>query len=133
MDHAGLLNEFIESGIQCYIIEKQSNKEIDEMERTIKKNYKEYKEIDKSKILRASIEEINELLKQEGFSGEVILTEGHSPDSISYVTEDNEAIIGDLTPIEQIMDDKKSEENWNHIKEKKVSRIYPSHANIFEI
>ena len=103
------------------------------MERTIKKNYKDYKEIDKSKILRASIEEINELLKQEGFSGEVILTEGHSPDSISYVTEDNEAIIGDLTPIEQIMDDKKSEENWNHIKEKKVSKIYPSHANIFEI
>ena len=133
MDHAGLLSEFIESGIQCYIIEKQSDKEIDEMERTIKKNYKDYKEIDKSKILRASIEEINELLKQEGFSGEVILTEGHSPDSISYVTEDNEAIIGDLTPIEQIMDDKKSEENWNHIKEKKVRRIYPSHANIFEI
>ena len=133
MDHAGLLSEFIESGIQCYIIEKQSDKEIDEMERTIKKNYKDYKEIDKSKILRASIEEINELLKQEGFSGEVILTEGHSPDSISYVTEDNEAIIGDLTPIEQIMDDKKSEEDWNHIKEKKVNIIYPSHANIFEI
>jgi glyoxylase-like metal-dependent hydrolase (beta-lactamase superfamily II) len=133
MDHAGLLSEFIESRIQCYLVGKQSYKEIDEMERTIKKNYKEYKEIDKSKIKRASIEEINELLKQEGFSGEVIITEGHSPDSISYITEDNEAIIGDLTPIEQIMDDKKSEENWNHIKEKKVSRIYPSHANIFEI
>jgi glyoxylase-like metal-dependent hydrolase (beta-lactamase superfamily II) len=133
MDHAGLVSEFIESGIQCYLLEKQSDKEIDEMERTIRKNYKEYKEIDKSKIRRVSIEEINELLNKEGFSGEVILTNGHSPDSISYITEDNEAIIGDLTPIEQIMDDKKSEENWRRIREKKVKRIYPSHANVFEI
>ena len=103
------------------------------MERTIKKNYKDYKEIDKSKIKRVSIEEINQVLNQEGFLGEVILTNGHSPDSISYITEDNEAIIGDLIPIEQIMDDKKSEENWKRIREKKARKIYPSHANIFEI
>jgi glyoxylase-like metal-dependent hydrolase (beta-lactamase superfamily II) len=133
MDHAGLLSEFIEHGIKCLIAGKQSDKEIDDMERIIKKNCSNYQEIDKSKIFRVSIERLNEVLEQEGFKGEVIETDGHSPDSISYITKDKEAIIGDLAPIGQILDDEKSEGSWEKIKEKKVKCAYPSHANVFEL
>ncbi len=133
MDHAGLLGEFLEHGIECFLVGMQSDKEIDEMERIIKKNYENYRAIDKSKMKRASIERINEILEKEGFSGEVIITNGHSPDSISYITEGKEAIIGDLTPLAQIMDDKKSEESWAIIERKHVKKIYPSHASVFEI
>jgi len=133
MDHAGLITDFLENGIKCFLVEKQSDKEIDEMEKIIKKNYRSYKDIDKSKLKRVSIEEINQILEKEGFPGEVIKTDGHSLDSISYITEEKEAIIGDLVPLEQIMDDLKSEESWAHIKERKVKTIYPSHANVFEI
>lgn len=133
MDHAGLLSDFLEYGVECFLVGIQSDEEIAAMERVIKKNYKDYKEIDKSKIKRFSIEEINVILEKEGFAGEVIMTNGHSPDSISYITEDEESIIGDLAPIGQIMDDKKSEECWSLIMKKKVKRIYPSHASVFEI
>lgn len=133
MDHAGLLSEFIEQGIQCFIVGKQSDDEINEMEKIIKKNYKHYREIDKSKILRASMGRINEVLWQAGFLGEAITTNGHSPDSISYITKDKEAIIGDLAPIGQIMDDEKSEGSWEKIKRKQAKCAYPSHANVFEV
>jgi len=133
MDHAGLINDFQESRVKFFLIGEQSDQGIDEMERIIKKNYKDYKKIDKGKLSKVSIEEMNMILQKEGFPGEIIKTNGHSPDSISYITEDMEAIIGDLTPLEQIMDDMKSEESWIYIKERRVKTIYPSHANVYEI
>ena len=136
MDHAGLIGEFIKEGITCYAFENQTFIDMDEMERVILKNkeYSTYQKIDRSRLKKTSINDINNELKAFGINGEVIITKGHSPDSITFITNDNEAIIGDLAPINQIMEnDIVSIENWNEIKHRGMKRIYPSHAMIFDI
>ena len=136
MDHAGLIGEFINEGITCYVFENQTQDNVAEMERVILKNkeYTAYHKIDMNKLKAMSIIEFNNELKTLGIDGEAIITKGHSPDSITFLTKDHEAIIGDLAPINQIMEnDKESLENWNSIKQKGVKTIYPSHASIFEI
>ena len=136
MDHAGLVGEFINEGITCYAFENQTFNDIDEMERTILKNkeYSTYQKIDRNRLKTMSINEFNNELKVLGIDGEVIITKGHSSDSITFITNDHEAIIGDLAPINQIMEnDIVSIENWNEIKHRGMKRIYPSHAEIFDI
>lgn len=133
MDHAGLITDFQQNGIRCFLTGRQTFHEVDEMERAIRKNRKDYKAIDKGTLERVSIQEMNRILQEEGFPGEVMPTDGHSPDSISFVTENQEAIIGDLAPPDQILDDQKSTDSWTSILERKVRMIYPSHADIFEI
>ena len=136
MDHAGLIGEFIKEGITCYAIENQTQNNVIEMERVILKNqeYATYQKIEMNKLKAMSIIEFNNEIKTLGIDGEAIITKDHSPDSITFLTENHEAIIGDLAPINQIIkNDKESLENWNSIKQKGVKTIYPSHASIFEI
>jgi len=136
MDHAGLIGEFLNDGITCYSFENQTLNDIDEMEKIILKNkeYSAYQKIDKNRLKATSIKDFNNGLKILGINGEAIITKGHSLDSITFLTQENEAIIGDLAPINQIMEnDKESLENWNIIKGKGAKTIYPSHARIFEI
>jgi len=136
MDHAGLIGEFIKEGITCYAFENQKFNNVTEMERVILKNkeYAAYQKIDMDKLNTMSINVFNNEAKILGIDGEAIITQGHSPDSITFITKDHEAIIGDLAPINQIMEnDKESLANWNRIRELGAKTIYPSHANIFEI
>jgi len=136
MDHAGLIGEFIKEGITCYSFENQTLNDIDEMEKVILKNkeYSAYQKIDKNSIESTSINEFNNKNRILGIDVEAIITKGHSPDSLTFLTKEHEAIIGDLAPINQIMEnDKESLENWNIIKGKGAKTIYPSHASIFEI
>ena len=54
----------------------------------------------------------------------------HSKDHIGYFTDEDEVIIGDLEPIDQIMvNDQKANENWERILTKGVKVAYPSHAD----
>jgi len=133
MDHAGLITDFIEKGIRCFVFENQYNS-IDYMEKTILKNYTQYKKINKTKLEQINHTDFNKMLDLEGFPGEVIITDYHSKDSISYVTEKNEAIVGDLPPIMQGMpDDEPFKKNWEMIKNKGIKKIYPSHAEVFSL
>jgi len=81
MDHAGLISEFINEGITCFILENQSVHDISEMEKIILKNreYSAYSKIDISKMLALSIKEMNKNLSIFGVEGEVLITKGHSP------------------------------------------------------
>ena len=136
MDHAGLIGEFIKEGITCYAFENQTLNNVIEMERVILKNqeYATYQKIEMNKLKAMSIIEFNNEINTLGIDGEAIITKGHSPDSITFITKEHEAVIGDLAPIDQIMEnDKESLENWKSIKQKDIKTIYPSHANIFEI
>ncbi len=133
LDHAGLLGEFLECGITCFLIGEQSFQRIDDMERIIKRNHKAYRDIDKSKLAIATLAGINKSLSDAGFPGEVIATRGHSADSISYLTAGGEAIIGDLAPADQIMDDGESEASWAMIRARGANKIFPSHGAIFAL
>jgi endoribonuclease LACTB2 len=133
MDHAGLITDFIDNGIECYIFENQVNG-IEDMEKTIRKNDKAYKAIKKDKLKVVRINESRGILKNLGIDGEAIVTGSHSNDSVTFILDTHEAIIGDLVPREQIMeDDKEIQNSWKKIVDKGVKQIYPSHSKIFEI
>lgn len=133
MDHAGLITDLISSGVNCVVFENQMQA-IDSMEKTIWKNYKSYRAIDKSKLISWRISDSRDSLKQIGVLGEILRTDGHSPDSISFMTDQKEVIIGDLYPIELVMpDDEKSNKSWELILEQGGEKIFPSHANAFTL
>ncbi len=131
MDHAGLVTDFIADGINCIVFEDQMEA-IDSMEKTIWKNYKDYQAIEKAKLTTWHISDSRDCLRKIGIAGEILRTDGHSPDSISFLSDQKEVIIGDLYPIELIMpDDEKSNKSWELIMEKGGEKIFPSHANAF--
>jgi len=133
MDHAGLITDFIDKGIECYIFENQVNA-IEDMERIIKKNDKAYIKIKIGKLKTIKIEESRKILKSFGIDGEAIVTGSHSSDSVSFILDTHEAIIGDLVLREQIMeDDIETKNSWKRIVEKGARHIYPGHAGIFEL
>ena len=132
MDHAGLLGEFVDAGIECFVSPEQW-RAIDEMERIILKNsaYRGYTSIDKTRLKVASIEELNRVCARIDVGGEVIATPGHSRDSISYITKDHEALIGDLAPWGQIMpEDTVSRASWETLSQRRARRAFPSHAEV---
>jgi ribonuclease/clavin/mitogillin len=133
MDHAGLISEFIENGINCIVFENQI-KTIGEMEKTIRKNYPTYKLIDQMKLLYWETINVKRKLVEIGINGNVVITNGHSKDSISYITENKEAIIGDLVPIEYVMEeDSKSMESYNLLRSNNVEICLPAHAPAFKL
>lgn len=133
MDHAGLIRDFQDAGIECLLFENQGGG-IDEMERIIGAGYKDYRPIRREAFTRIATSESRGFLRERGIEAEVIQTPGHSEDSLSLVTDEGDALIGDLYPISQIMpDDQKSRESWARIEELGGRRIWPSHAAAFEL
>jgi len=133
MDHAGLIGEFIEKGIHCFIFENQEEA-IDPMERMILKTYKKYKNIDKERLIKVRADDSRAYFEKIGIHGEVLITPGHSPGSITFISDDHEAVIGDLYPIGLVMpDDAASLKSRELIKAKKVENVYPSHAPFFKL
>lgn len=133
MDHAGLITDFIASGITCLVFETQMHA-IDAMEKTIWKNSKDYQAIDKSRLTQLRIADSRAFLRKIGIHGEILRTEGHSPDSISFLSDEREVVIGDLYPLELVMpDDDKSNASWELILEKGGKTIFPSHAPSFTV
>jgi endoribonuclease LACTB2 len=135
MDHAGLVGEFQDSGIRCHAFPGQKET-IKMMEGIILKSpeYKNYKKIQATKLLETGFAEFNEMLSQMAFPGAVIPTPGHSADSVTFLTDEKEALIGDLPPLNQVMpDDLASTESWDTIIKSGAAKIYPSHAGFFEL
>jgi glyoxylase-like metal-dependent hydrolase (beta-lactamase superfamily II) len=106
------------------------------METIILKNreYVTYKKMDKSKLVIADLESLNARLRVLSVAGTLLSTPSHSPDSLSFIADDREAIIGDLAPLGQIMDDDKASlADWARIKDRGVLSVFPSHAAKFNI
>ena len=133
MDHAGLISEFLERGVTCFAFENQVDA-VDSMENTILKNDKTYKMIDKKKLRRINTKDSRALLASIGIIGEVIATDYHPADSISFVLDNGEAIVGDLPPEGQRMPgDNEHIRNWELIRKMGAKIVYPSHAGIFKL
>ncbi len=126
LDHAGLIGEMIKDGITCVVFDNQADK-IDEMEGIILKKQKDYVRIDKSKLLRMKCDESRQWLSSLGIQGEVVQTPGHSTDSVSFVSDDGDALIGDLYR-EEIALDPESRLSLRLLRNKKVKNIYPAHG-----
>lgn len=146
MDHAGLLGDFLERGIRCFVFDVQIAS-IDAMEKIILKNpeYASYTAINQALIARAasapavdaaaaSIADANAFLRSVGFLCEVVATPGHSDDSVSLLTESGAALVGDLTPIFQTsQDDEVTRSSWKLLSAKGAKKAYPAHAGMFDL
>jgi len=133
LDHAGLIRDFQDAGIHCVLFENQGDG-IEDMERIIRRGYPRYVPLLKNKFMSIKTGESREFLASIGIRGEVIQSPGHSDDSVSLITDDHEALIGDLYPVSQIMeDDVKSQQSWARIRAMGGTYIYPSHAGPFEL
>ena len=133
MDHAGLFGEMINEGIKGIVLNNQEET-INEMEHLIEKHKQIYTKINKEKIIKLKIEESRRWLKNIGINGEIINTPGHTDESISFISDEGEAIIGDLYTEDQLMNyDEKSINSWKIIRSKNVNIIYPSHADIIRL
>ncbi len=133
MDHAGLMSEFVERGITCFVFPKQLES-IDAMEKTITKNDKRYKHIQKQKLTELNVTESRGVLQGIGIAGEIVVTDYHSADSVSFVSNDGEAVVGDLPPLGQMMPgDNRMLANYEALRKAGAKRIYPGHASMFEL
>lgn len=132
IDHAGLLGEFQRDGIECVLIGDQDETAISEMEGVIGKNgnYTSYVPIDQQRITRLSITEFNTTAKTWGVSVEAVATPSHSRDSVTFLV-GREAIVGDLAPRSQILDDDPAHRDWNRLIAAGIGKAYPSHAAAF--
>ena len=69
-----------------------------------------------------------------GIKGEAIVTDYHSPHSISLILDDGEAIVGDLPSEGQRMpDDTEHMRNWELIRNEGAKIVSPSHAGVFKL
>ncbi|MBL8967918.1 MAG: MBL fold metallo-hydrolase [Spirochaetaceae bacterium] len=129
-DHAGLIGEFQLNGIACHVFEHQEPA-VDAMELAIRKNaeYSAHVPVDKGKPRPVDLGDFNEEPRRLGVDGAVVATPGHSPDSVSFLTGDNEAIIGDLPPPDQLApEDLECLRSWGILRERGARTIYPGHA-----
>jgi glyoxylase-like metal-dependent hydrolase (beta-lactamase superfamily II) len=133
LDHAGLVRDFQDRDIVCIVFEGQLGA-IDGMEELVMRKYPDYRPIKRAELLPLRTSESRSFLEGLGIAAEIIPTPGHSEDSVSLVTDDHQVLIGDLYPPSQIMeDDAVSHRSWDRIRAMGGRRIYPSHAEVFEL
>jgi glyoxylase-like metal-dependent hydrolase (beta-lactamase superfamily II) len=84
MDHAGLISDFLDRGVTCFIFENQVGA-VDSMEKTIVKNDKTYKLIDKGKLQPLNTKDSRPAREAIGIIGEVLVTDALSTDSIAFI------------------------------------------------
>ena len=133
LDHAGLVRDFQDAGIECLLFENQGGG-IDEMERLIVRGHKDYRPILKDRFRRLRLGESRAFLAELGIRGEALATPGHSDDSVSLVLDDGDALVGDLPPASQVMpDDEASLSSWRRIRELGGLQAWPSHAPPFRL
>jgi len=133
IDHAGLVRDFQDAGITCLVFENQFEA-IDTMDELAVRKYPSYRKIQKDKLIRIGTEASRSFLENIGIQAEVTVTPGHSDDSVTLITDNGEALIGDLSPLSQLMpDDLKSHHCYELIRSKGAGNIYPSHAESFSL
>jgi glyoxylase-like metal-dependent hydrolase (beta-lactamase superfamily II) len=72
-------------------------------------------------------------LRALGIHGEIVLTPGHSPDSVSLVLNSGAAFVGDLRPPDLVAEEYSAEirVSWQRLAEHHAQQIYPAHGNSY--
>jgi len=126
-DHAGLIENIKKFGTSFILFQHQVPY-IRVMEHMYR-NDKSYLPLDMNSNVVLSIDESEMFFKENNIPALAVKTVGHSDDSISMVFKDGTAFIGDLYPLELIMEgDDKSRQSWHDLKLKGAKTIYPAHG-----
>ncbi len=130
IDHAGLAQEFKQSGVPLLVMETQVAA-IPLMKRWTKPQDR-YLEITLDDNVTISFEQSRSLLEGIGIAGEIVPTPGHSDDSVSLLLDDGSAFTGDLTPLSMTgqVEAGTVAASWRLLRHRGASRIYPGHGPV---
>lgn len=126
-DHAGLAQELKNLGIKLILLENQSEG-ISALTEFFKEKSYPYVEIKRNDNILLSFKDTRKFLSNLGIHGEILLTPGHSGDSITLVLDEGFAFTGDLHPSFIDSDDLKTRESWDKINQHNISRVFPGHG-----
>lgn len=136
-DHAGLVQQLLDYGIQLLLHENQ--KEYihwinNYFQEHIHQKYKPIIENNNDKITVLDTESSASLFEKHKINGKIIFTPGHTNDSVTFIINDA-AFIGDLTKYNEtgIYTSKIAEDSWNKILKNKIGEIYPGHGEKYKI
>jgi glyoxylase-like metal-dependent hydrolase (beta-lactamase superfamily II) len=134
-DHAGLAQNFKDLGINLILHEAQVPY-VNKLNQYFKKNPKEnFKDITTGNITVIPDSESRSFLKSIGIEGDLLITPGHSEDSVSLVIDDFCAFTGDLPAYFQMKEyqDPIIEDSWKLIRLYNIRTIYPGHGDSYEL
>ena len=123
-DHAGLVQEVKDAGLQHIILEEQVA--AIPLLKTYMKPNSGYAEIRLDDSFQLATAESRAWLTRLGLSGEMIATPGHSADSISLVLDEGLAFTGDLHPPK--MGGPELAGSWAKLRGLHVRTIHPGHG-----
>jgi endoribonuclease LACTB2 len=132
-DHAGLVQEVKNLGVQLIVIDSQLAF-IPALGQFMKPA-NHYHDISLEGNINLKASESQKFLGSIGVNGEIIETPGHSDDSITLVLDEGTAFTGDLTAPTAVTDESRSqvELSWAKIRSFKVKTIYPGHGPVQRI
>jgi ribonuclease/clavin/mitogillin len=127
-DHAGLVQELKERGVQHVVLKEQLSA-VPRL-KTCMKPDSGYIDIRLQDSLQLETAESRAWLASIGLVGEIVNTPGHSEDSISVVLDEGIAFIGDLLPPAVVIagEVERAERSWARLQELKVHTVYPGHG-----
>ncbi len=127
-DHAGLVQELKDAGIQHVVLEQQLP--AIPLLKTHMKPDSGYVDIRVQDSLHLTTAKSRAWLTSIGLSGEMVSTPGHSEDSISLVLDEGIAFTGDLLFPMAGEDNAQAvlEQSWDRLRELHVRTIYPGHG-----
>ena len=128
IDHAGLAQEFKDTGVPLLVLEPQT--EAIPLMKMHTKPADAYLEIRASGNVTISFAESRRTLAQLGISGEILSTPGHSNDSVSLLLDDGSVFTGDLPPLILAVDRETVAASWRVLREHGAARVYPGHGPI---
>ena len=131
-DHAGLAQELKQKGIKLIVLENQAAA-IPALKRYIKPEYN-YVDITLNDNIHVHTTESRLFLRSLGIDGEIIITPGHSDDSITLILDTGAAFTGDLPPVfiaEYLTPPVQS--SWEQIRAHNVHVAYPGHGPVQEL
>ena len=131
-DHAGLVQELKNQGIEFILLECQIHFIAQLMELFSTKKFP-YVEIKQEDSFLLKVEDSRKFLTRIGLDGEILHTPGHSDDSITLILDGGYAFTGDLHPAFMHIDDATTRASWDKIHQHAITRIFPGHGGAVNV
>ena len=131
-DHAGLVQELKNQGIEFILLECQIHFIAQLMELFSTKKFP-YVEIKQEDSFLLKVEDSRKFLTRIGLDGEILHTPGHSDDSITLILDGGYAFTGDLHPAFMHIDDATTRASWDKIHQHEITRIFPGHGGAVNV
>jgi glyoxylase-like metal-dependent hydrolase (beta-lactamase superfamily II) len=130
IDHAGLGQELKLAGVKLLVLDNQIP--AIPLMKQFTKPQDHYVEITLEGNLVITPDESRDLLKGIGIPGEILVTPGHSDDSVSLLLDDGSVFTGDLTPLEGAWGEAGEvvKASWKRLWERGARKVYPAHGPV---